>query len=333
MVEEQTQEVIMNVADEVLRIAAPKQHTHNNATQSKNGYMSSEDKEKLDGISPNADKTNIIIDSSLPDNTTSTNPVQAKVIMQKIKDIKNTIITISNTLDPSSTNHAVSGQGISQYVEEKISESEEGTAKSPLDAGAFTSLDSIIDNGVYYIGQNPTNITCGNETVNIHGGYMYVKNAINIQTQNVIAENGVEYSRWKNNSATNWSNWKVYYMPKRQYTKPITVNDYVFNFEVMEDTKGYHIKWNQGLSQDRNYFITHKDANTWKHVALFEPALQIDGCYIFGNNNGNFDIMITGGHYDAGYEQPFTSGLYIRSPNGNERLKGINYSYFVPRNN
>ena len=54
----------------------PSSHNHDNATSTKDGFMSSEDKEKLDGISSGANKT--IVDSALSD--TSTNPVQNKII-------------------------------------------------------------------------------------------------------------------------------------------------------------------------------------------------------------------------------------------------------------
>lgn len=55
---------------------APSTHTHTNATSDTDGFMSSEDKEKLDGIESGANKTTV--DSSL--NSTSTNPVQNKII-------------------------------------------------------------------------------------------------------------------------------------------------------------------------------------------------------------------------------------------------------------
>ena len=54
----------------------PATHTHTNATSDTDGFMSSEDKEKLDGIESGANKTTV--DSSL--NSTSTNPVQNKII-------------------------------------------------------------------------------------------------------------------------------------------------------------------------------------------------------------------------------------------------------------
>lgn len=335
---EETQEEIMNVANEVLRVAAPIQHSHNNATESVNGYMSAEDKKKLNGIAEGANKTDIIIDSALEDDTKSTNPVQAKVIMAKLKEIKDTIITASSTLNPSSTTQVVSAKGIATYIADKIKESKVGSAESPFTITDISSLDNITENGVYYIEQNPAKITCGNDTIDIYQGYIEVKdttveNTTYIQTQNVITTDGTEYSRWKSNNSTTWSNWRIYYMPRKQYTKSISIQDDVYNLEIWEDTKGYTIIWNQSLSKDKKYFITSTTANEWKTIALFPSALQIEGCFIFGNNSGNFDIMITGGHNDGGYGKYFNSGIYIRSTNGSERIKGINYTFFVPRNN
>lgn len=54
----------------------PSAHNHDNATTSSDGFMSSEDKTKLNGIESGANKTTV--DSSL--NSTSSNPVQNKVV-------------------------------------------------------------------------------------------------------------------------------------------------------------------------------------------------------------------------------------------------------------
>ena len=51
-------------------------HSHNTATLSVDGFLSKEDKSKLDGIATEANKT--IVDTSL--SATSTNPVQNKVV-------------------------------------------------------------------------------------------------------------------------------------------------------------------------------------------------------------------------------------------------------------
>ena len=53
-----------------------RQHTHTTATVSANGFLSKEDKSKLDGIATEANKT--VVDSSL--SSSSTNPVQNKII-------------------------------------------------------------------------------------------------------------------------------------------------------------------------------------------------------------------------------------------------------------
>ena len=51
-------------------------HSHNSASSSANGFLSKEDKSKLDGIATGANKT--VVDSSL--SSSSTNPVQNKVV-------------------------------------------------------------------------------------------------------------------------------------------------------------------------------------------------------------------------------------------------------------
>lgn len=51
-------------------------HSHDSASSSENGFLSKEDKSKLDGIATEANKT--VVDSSL--SSSSTNPVQNKVV-------------------------------------------------------------------------------------------------------------------------------------------------------------------------------------------------------------------------------------------------------------
>ena len=69
-------------------------HSHSVATTSANGFMSSTDKSKLDGIATGANKT--VVDSSF--STTSTNPVQNKVVKNKIDAMDSVISTLSNSL-------------------------------------------------------------------------------------------------------------------------------------------------------------------------------------------------------------------------------------------
>ena len=324
-------ELIFNLKTEIEKIAAPIIHLHDNATQSANGFMSKADKKKLDGIAENANNFSLNVDTEL--SSSSSNPVANSTLYAKYNELKDETITISNNIDSDSTDKAVSGKAVATYVASKIEEVESGTAKNPESTGAFNSFDQILDSGVYVIDGSTMTIPNGRETINVADGVLTVKKTGNIQTQNIIASNGVEYSRWRNVDGTKWNDWKVYNMPYRQYTKGLTYNTDVYNFQIMENTGGFTIIWNQGSSADKNYFITSPNAGEWKHVVLFKTALPIDGAFVFGNLEGTMDIMITGGHYDGFHNKTFASGMYIRSPQASNKIKGIHESYFVPRNN
>lgn len=72
------------VKDEIdtkLQNKSDSNHTHTTATVSVNGFLSKEDKSKLNGIATEANKT--IVDSSL--SSSSTNPVQNKIVTDALK--------------------------------------------------------------------------------------------------------------------------------------------------------------------------------------------------------------------------------------------------------
>lgn len=71
-----TKVYVKNEIDNKLNGKSDSDHTHTTATVSVNGFLSKEDKSKLDGIATEANKT--IVDTSL--SATSTNPVQNKVV-------------------------------------------------------------------------------------------------------------------------------------------------------------------------------------------------------------------------------------------------------------
>lgn len=71
-----TKVYVKNEIDTKLQNKSDINHTHTTATVSVNGFLSKEDKSKLDGIATEANKT--VVDSSLSDS--STNPVQNKVV-------------------------------------------------------------------------------------------------------------------------------------------------------------------------------------------------------------------------------------------------------------
>nr|DAY53181.1 MAG TPA: tail repeat-like protein [Caudoviricetes sp.] len=65
-----------NVTHQDISGKANVNHSHGSASSSANGFLSKEDKSKLDGIATNANKT--VVDSSL--SSSSTNPVQNKIV-------------------------------------------------------------------------------------------------------------------------------------------------------------------------------------------------------------------------------------------------------------
>ena len=71
-----TKVYVKNEIDTKLQNKSDTNHTHTTATVSANGFLSKEDKSKLDGVAEGA--TKVTVDGSL--SSTSTNPVQNKVI-------------------------------------------------------------------------------------------------------------------------------------------------------------------------------------------------------------------------------------------------------------
>lgn len=120
-------------------------HTHNVATTTSNGYMSSSDKTKLDGVETGANKT--VIDTAL--SSTSVNPVQNKVINSALAGKANTSHT--HTLDD-----------VSETTNKKVMTATERTKLSGIATGAnnythpashpatmITGLASVATSGSY----------------------------------------------------------------------------------------------------------------------------------------------------------------------------------------
>ena len=74
-------------------------HGHDVATKTTNGFMSAADKEKLDGIATGANK--ITVDSSL--SSTSTNPVQNKIVNSALAGKQGTISDLDTIRSNAST--------------------------------------------------------------------------------------------------------------------------------------------------------------------------------------------------------------------------------------
>lgn len=97
-------------------------HSHASASSSANGFLSKEDKSKLDGIATEANKT--VVDSSL--SSSSTNPVQNKVVNSALSGKANSSHShsISNITNLQSALDSKSGTGHTHddryYTKDKI---------------------------------------------------------------------------------------------------------------------------------------------------------------------------------------------------------------------
>lgn len=105
-----TKVYVKNEIDTKLQNKSDSNHTHTTATASVNGFLSKEDKSKLDGIATEANKT--VVDSSL--NSSSTNPVQNNVVKDALDGKANvqhnhtfaTVVNLQSTLNnKSDINH------------------------------------------------------------------------------------------------------------------------------------------------------------------------------------------------------------------------------------
>lgn len=107
-------------------------HSHDSASSSENGFLSKEDKSKLDGIATEANKT--VVDSSL--SSSSTNPVQNKVVNNALNGKANSSHShsISNITNLQSTLNGKSGTGHTHddryYTETEMNTKLNGKANS-----------------------------------------------------------------------------------------------------------------------------------------------------------------------------------------------------------
>ena len=121
----------------------PSEHTHAVVTDTKNGFMSSSDKEKLDSIATGATKTTV--DSAL--SSSSTNPVQNKVINSALAGKANTshthtisnITNLQTTLNgKANTSHTHSASQVSGLADVATSGSYNDLTNKPTIPSAYT---------------------------------------------------------------------------------------------------------------------------------------------------------------------------------------------------
>lgn len=135
---------------------ASSSHTHGAATTTANGMMSATDKAKLDGIATGANKT--VVDSAL--STTSTNPVQNKVINTALSGKANSSHT--HTLD--NVSETTTKKIMTAAERTKLSGIAEGANKythpASHDVSMITGLSTVATSGKYSdLSGKPTSMT------------------------------------------------------------------------------------------------------------------------------------------------------------------------------
>lgn len=141
--------------------------TYSVATTSANGLMSKDDKSKLDGIATGANKTTV--DSSL--NSTSTNPVQNKVVTTEINSLKGLVgdTAVSTQITNAIANKVdkVSGKGLStnDYTTAEKNKLSGIASGAEVNQNAFSNIvvgsttvaaDSKTDTVTFVAGKNVT---------------------------------------------------------------------------------------------------------------------------------------------------------------------------------
>ena len=157
---------------------------YTNATQSKSGLMSNTDKSKLDGIADGANKT--IIDSSL--STTSTNPVQNKVIKTELDkkadktalDAKADKTALDGKLDK--TGGTLTGNLTGKYFTGTWLQTTEAT-----DLGRTPGKIAVLDESGWVYYRTPLELLAdlGTETVDEILGLVYPVGSIYMSINNV----------------------------------------------------------------------------------------------------------------------------------------------------
>ena len=181
-----TNPVQNKVVTAALNGKAASSHSHGAATTGANGFMSSTDKAKLDGIASGANKTTV--DSAL--SSTSTNPVQNKVI-----------------------NSALAGKAASSHTHNYAGSSSAGgaaTSAAKVNVTTLTSqnLNDYRTPGTFFAAGGGN--TCTNKPSGIDNfGMFVIQSAGGWQTQFLYGSNDVMYTRAYHGGT--WTSWVEMY--------------------------------------------------------------------------------------------------------------------------
>lgn len=329
---------IMFLKEQILRFAAPIIHRHNAedidglGTYAPENHASSSNKY---GVGSKNNYGHVKVDNET--STTSTNPVQNKIITSYINSMKETLeskinesligYTIKNVVDSSSTDEQIpTAKAVWDALKSYNNKGSSITAPKEINA----DIDDIVEPGYYtqtewrYFVYGGEKIYYKNALIRVEKGGDGLRIIQHVYATSLVTHangtkmyrlNGSEYTRW--GTASEWKAWHVAHKP---YTKTMRAsnlgeNVYTNSVEVYENTAGFIIHWNQ------ERYDVHANQNQYANVCEFYPSLPVSGHYIFSNLIGRLDIRIDRDKMQIRSNVP--SGGYIT---------GVYMTFFVPRN-
>ena len=315
------QEVVVNLQEEILEYAAAKNHVH---------------------------------DAAASVTTDGTDPVQSKGIVSyvtnKIANFKteSQIITLienkmvdyvkTSSLSDTLNNYLSKNDAAELYATKNEVPTDINIYANPIQTS--TKINYLVEPGYYiYTGTDAT-FYCQPDNVHYTNGLIRVETQSNHIIQHVYATSystsaqkykidGREFVRYgytsteNNETKPHWEDkWRVANIPwKKRNDLLKTRGEKVSEngFSIYECTAGYVFQWKQAGSQQA--YVLPMDQYNFASVYTFKD-LPITSPFVFGNLIGHIDIKIT--------ENDFR----VRSVNKrNEKIIGVNESYFVPRTN
>ena len=339
---------IMFVKEQVLRFAAAIKHTHtvDDIIDLANKYAPKNHKSTSNtyGVGDKNNFGHVKVDETI--STTSTNPVQNKIITTYINTTKSSLQALIDTLEA-----RLNAYSIETVVNDASTDSQIPTARAVwqalknykelligIDLARPKSINKDINqlrDAGYYLQTGNRHFSYGGESINYTNALIKVEKQSNRVIQHVYATskvktsngtydykiNGSEYTRW----GTSEADWKAWHVAHKPYTKTVRACKWGAGVDtgsvvVYENTAGFIIHWDQTKQADDRYPVS-APLYEYAKVCEFEPPLPIKGPYVFGNLIGRCDFRIS------------SSKMEIRSnvsPNG--RIIGMHETFFVPRN-
>lgn len=326
-------EEIVNIKNEIEKIAALKNHLHSDLIP----------------------KDDIVTEVNQDNKQNITKITSVKSLVDYIDDKLEAYFTIEASDDQLTTIEENIDNKLKDYVTTENFDEELSNITTNFKGHSFKhpqetteTINNIIEPGYYLFEGEGGTFTCAPYVVNYTNGLIRVEKQDNHLIQYVHATSltnngyqidGREYIRHgyltNNNmddTITNWDTWRVHYFPYQQKDdlldkKGENVDDGAFH--IYESTSGYVFEWKQKSTNAK--YILPMDQYIYEDVYILNKELPIQQPMIFSNFIGHIDIKIIN---EANQDGNIVTKIKVRSSNNKgEYVIGVDNAYFVPRTN